>query len=41
MVIFFYDIGDCIEDDKDLNIVIFKELLECRVGIVFVRFWMD
>ena len=41
MVTFFHDIGDCIEDDKDPNIVTFKELLERRAGTVFVRSWMD
>ncbi|XP_068739385.1 serine/threonine-protein kinase/endoribonuclease ire-1-like [Montipora capricornis] len=41
MVTFFHDIGDCIEDDKDPNIVTFKELLERRAGTVFVGSWMD
>lgn len=41
MLIFFLVIGKCIEGDKDLDIVIFKGMLESRVGIVFVGFWMD
>lgn len=41
MLIFFLVIGKCIKGDKDLDIVIFKEMLESGVGIVFVEFWMD